>query len=411
MSASKVVIVGAGAAGIAAARHLKHAGLNPLVLEARHRVGGRAWTNVTAFGFPVDMGCAWLHSADRNPWMSYAREQGFTIIERSPVWRRRIGRDEPSEAYKAEWNAAYDRNDALIRAAAADGLDVAVADLIPDDAYRPTFDAVMSWLMGANSERVSSLDYARYADSELNWAVESGLGSVVAHAANGLDIRLETPVTQIEVRGDNVFLGTPHGTVEADAVIVTAPTNVIAEGAIRFVPALPASFAEAFAGVPLGVTNKVFFRMKPGTLPYEGTVHFVGTDLTARTASYATRPSGHDVLLVFVGGDLAIELEQRGDIEQFARDELGSIFGAQFLGDIVDVLHTTWSTDPWSRGSYSIALPGKADMRRQFSVPLHERIFFAGEANSIDYFGTIHGAWFSAVAAADQTLALLSQKR
>src|SRR5690349_14271715 len=115
MSASDVVIVGAGAAGIAAARHLRQAGLNPLLLEARDRVGGRAWTNVAAFGFPVDMGCAWLHSADRNPWMSYAREQGFKIIERSPVWRRRIGRDEPSEAYKASSAAAYGRNDALIQ--------------------------------------------------------------------------------------------------------------------------------------------------------------------------------------------------------------------------------------------------------------------------------------------------------
>src|ERR1044072_9220694 len=135
MSASDIVIVGAGAAGIAAARHLKQAGLKPLLLEARDRVGGRAWTNVEAFGFPVDMGCAWLHSADLNPWMSYARQHGFKIIERSPVWRRRIGRDEASEAYKAASAAAYDRNDGLIQAAAGRGLDVAVADLIPDDAH------------------------------------------------------------------------------------------------------------------------------------------------------------------------------------------------------------------------------------------------------------------------------------
>ena len=108
---------------------------------------------------------------------------------------------------------------------------------------------------------------------------------------------------------------------------------------------------------------------------------------------------------------MAIELEQRGELEQFARDELASIFGAEFLSNIVDVLHTQWSTDPWSRGSYSIALPGKAEMWRQFSVPLFERIFFAGEANSIEYFGTIHGAWFSAVAAADQALTLLGRAR
>src|SRR4051812_3141085 len=194
MTESRVVVIGAGAAGIAAARRLKQAGIETLILEARERVGGRAWTDTSSFGVPLDMGCAWLHSADRNPWMSYAREHGFRIIERSPIWRRRIGREEPSAAYQAEWGAAYERNDALIQGAAARGLDVAVADLIPTDRYAPMFDAVMTWLMGANSERVSSLDYARYADSEINWAVASGLGSVIAHAANDFDVRLNTVV-------------------------------------------------------------------------------------------------------------------------------------------------------------------------------------------------------------------------
>ena len=86
-----IVIVGAGAAGIAAGRWLLAAGHRPLILEARNRSGGRAWTDTTTLGIPVDRGCQWLHSADRNPWMFYAREQGFDVIERSPVWQRRIG--------------------------------------------------------------------------------------------------------------------------------------------------------------------------------------------------------------------------------------------------------------------------------------------------------------------------------
>ncbi|MFL6620372.1 MAG: flavin monoamine oxidase family protein [Povalibacter sp.] len=408
MNEARVIVVGAGAAGIAAARHLQRAGFNPLVLEARARIGGRAWTDVHSFGVPLDMGCAWLHSADRNPWMTYAREQGFNIIERSPVWRRRIGRDEPSEAYRAEWGAAYERNDALIQEAAARGLDVAVADLIPQDKYRAMFDAVMTWLMGADSERVSSLDYARYADSEVNWSVESGLGAIIAHAATGLDIRLNTPVLQIESRARDVLIQTNHGTIEAAAIIVTVPTNVIASGTLRFVPDLPENYSAAFTGVPLGVANKVFFRMKPGTLPFAGTTHFVGSDQTARTASYATRPSGHDdILLAYFGGSLAIELEQRGELEHFARKELTDIFGAGFTDDIVDSVCTAWSTDPWSLGSYSVALPGQANSRHQFNEPLRERILFAGEACSIEFFGTIHGAWFSAVSAAERALSIL----
>ncbi len=411
MSSPRIVIVGAGAAGIAAARHLRTAGIEPLLLEARSRVGGRAWTDVASIGLPIDMGCAWLHSADRNTWMTYAREQGFTIIERPPVWRRRIGRDEPSPAYVAEWGAAYERNDALIQGAAAAGRDIAVSDVIPNDKYRAMFDGVMTWLMGANSERVSTLDYARYADSEVNWAVEAGLGAVIAHAANGLDVRLDTPVSQIEVSGSQVRITTSRGALEADAAIVTVPTTVLAEGAIRFVPDLPAHLVEAFAGVPLGVANKVFFRMKPGTLPYDDTVHFVGTDTTSRTVSYATRPAGQELLLAYFGGDLAIELERRGEMEAFARAELQSIFGARFTEDIVSAVSTRWSTDPWSRGSYSVALPGKANLRAVFSEVLHERILFAGEANSIEFFGTIHGAWFSAVQAAQRALDIVARRK
>jgi len=411
MSSPQVIIVGAGAAGLAAARRLGQAGVKALILEARDRVGGRAWTDTAAFGLPLDMGCAWLHSADRNPWMTYAREHGFEIIERSPVWRRRIGRDEPSAAYQAEWGAAYERNDLLIQDAAARGLDVAVADLIPADKYRAMFDAVMTWLMGANSERVSSLDYARYADSDLNWAVVSGLGAVIAHAAGDLDVRLNSPVDQIESRADKVIVTTAQGALEAAAVIVTAPTNVIASERIRFLPEMPAEFRDAFSGIPLGVANKVFIRMKAGTLPYEGTVHFVGTDQTARTASFATRPSGQEVMVAYFGGDLAIELEGTGEMEEFAREQLRSIFGARFIDDIVDSVHTRWSTDPWSLGSYSIALPGKADMRHQLNQAMHERVLFAGEACSIEFFGTIHGAWFSAVQAAEQAVAIIGAKQ
>jgi monoamine oxidase len=106
----------------------------------------------------------------------------------------------------------------------------------------------------------------------------------------------------------------------------------------------------------------------------------------------------------FIGGDLSAELEQRGELETFARDELSGIFGSDFLDGIGRTLSSSWGMDPWSRGSYSAALPGRARAREQLNLPLHERIFFAGEACSIQYFGTIHGAWYSAVGAAERAL-------
>jgi len=404
MTTHSIIIIGAGAAGIAAGRWLQAQGHRPLILEARNRVGGRAWTDTASLGVPVDMGCSWLHSADHNPWMPYARENGFDVIERSPLWQRRIGRDEASPEYLAAWHGAFARNEGLIAAAARAGQDIPVAEIVPQDQFRPSFDAVMTWLMGVECDHVSSVDYDRYQDSEVNWSVGKGLGAVVAHAAQSLDIRLNTAVRTIDSRGASVVLGTDAGELNAAAVIVTVPTAVIAAESIRFLPELPVQFAEAFAGIPLGAVNKVFFEMAPAAIPFEGTVHFLGTDRSSRTGSYAVRPAGQLALLAFFGGDLSAELEQRGELEIFARDELSGIFGSDFLQGMGRTVSSSWGLDPWSRGSYSAALPGKALSREQLNQTLNGRIFFAGEACSTDYFGTIHGAWYSAVAAAQRAL-------
>ncbi|MGH8175183.1 MAG: flavin monoamine oxidase family protein [Steroidobacter sp.] len=403
-----VVIIGAGAAGIAAARELTERGVRPTILEARSRIGGRAWTETATFGFPVDLGCSWLHSADLNPWTTYARHAGFTVRERSPQWQRRIGAAETTPEYQAAWLGAFRRNETLIAAAARAGRDVSVADVVPIDSFRPLFDCVMSWLMGVDTARMSAVDFDRYADSDRNWVVTEGLGSVVAHAARQLDVRLDTPVKTIDWTGRHVRLETSRGALEADAVIVTAPTNVLAEESIRFTPAAPA-LLEACLGVPLGTANKVFFEMAPGSLPYEGSVHFTGTDRSVRTASYQTRPLEREVLLAYFGGGLARELEERDELENFALDELASIFGASFPKQVRRTLHSGWTRDPWSRGAYSAALPGCAHLRSQLSEPLGDRVFFAGEACSLDYFGTINGASQTGVRAAAAVVRKLNE--
>jgi monoamine oxidase len=402
--ARDIIIVGAGAAGIAAAMTLQENGVRPIVLEARGRAGGRAWTDSTFFGFPIDLGCAWLHSADVNPWTAYARAHGFEVVERSPMWQRRVGREETSPEYRAAWLQAFGHNESLIAEAVRRGRDVSVADVVPDNRFRPLFDGVMTWLMGVDTAAVSTLDYDRYQDTDRNWAVRQGLGSVIAHAAQELDVRLDTPVHCIDWSGARVRVGTLRGEIEADAVVVTVPTTVLAEEGIRFTPALPPMHVEAFHGVPLGVANKVFFEMEPGALPFEDSTHFVGTDRTPKTGSYQTRPSGREVLLAYFGGSLARDLEQGSAMETFAREELAGIFGARFPAAIRRCVHTTWASDPWSRGAYSAALPGRARLRETLDEPVADRLFFAGEACSTDYFGTLNGARQSGVRAAQKVL-------
>jgi len=239
--------------------------------------------------------------------------------------------------------------------------------------------------------------------------VPRGLGTVVAHAAQTLNVRLSTPVRGIDYTGANVKLRTDRGEVEARAVIVTAPTSVLANQVIGFTPALPASMTDAFASVPLGADNKVFFRVAPGQMPFAGTEYFVGRVDTQRTGSYATRPADQEVLTAFFGGTLAKELEERGELESFAREELSRIFGADFDRHLQSGVSTAWCSDPWARGAYSAALPGRAHMREQLQVPVADKIFFAGEACSIDYFGTVMGAWRSGVSAAERALTVIRQ--
>lgn len=406
-----VVIVGAGAAGIAAARYLRAQGINPLILEARDRVGGRAWTDTASLGVPIDMGCAWLHSADRNPWTAYAQEARFEVIERSPIWQRYIGREAASPESLRARLSAFERNEALIAAAAGEGRDVALSQIVPRDSFWPMFDAVMGWVMSVDGDEVSSVDYARYQDSEVNWAVKRGLGALVGHAARELQIQLSTPVQTIDHRGPLVKIETQRGVIESRAVIITLPTSVLALDQLRFVPKIPLYFHEAFVSVPLGSPNKVFFRVAPGAMPFTGTVHFIGTDSDSHTGSYATRPAAQeDVLLAFFGGGLSAELERRGELEGFAREELSRIFGSDFNRQLLKAVSSSWHADPWSRGSYSAALPGKAHMRERLSDALDDRIFFAGEACSTDYFGTLLGAWHTAVIAAQRALLVLESR-
>jgi monoamine oxidase len=402
----RIVIIGAGAAGIAAGMRLRERGVQPLILEARSRVGGRAYTDVSTLGVPVDMGCGWLHSADLNPWTAYARANGFDVIERDPVWRRRIGMRLTTLEEQEAWMTAWERNEALIAASVKSGRDLAVSDVVPNDEFRPIWDAVMTWLMGNESDQVSCLDFDRYEDSNRNWPVRQGLGAVIAHGARELDVRLETKVTEIDWSGPNLVIKTSRGAIECDQVIITVPTTVLASDAIRFTPSLPDAYQEAFDGIPLGVANKVFFTMEEGALPYEGTTNFIGTDETSRTGSYAVRPNGSDALLAYFGGSLARELEMRGELEVFARDELKSIFGADFVRKIRASMSSSWVSDPLSMGSYSAALPGKAHLREQLNRPVADRIYFAGEASSVKHFGTVHGAWHSAVAATEKALGL-----
>jgi len=407
------VVVGAGAAGIAAGRRLVEGGASTLILEARQRLGGRAWTVPSAIGTPLDLGCEWLHSADRNPWTDIAGSLGFAIDQHLPDWRTRIAR-RYGDAAQAEWEAARAAYDGRCIAAAKRAEDMPAARLLePGGRWNGLLDAVSTWGNGVELDRLSVQDHARYSDSGVNWRLFAGYGALISAYAAGLPIRLGTVVRAIDHGGrTRLRIATDEGDVLAQAAIVTVPSNVLAAEAIRFVPSLPEKLAAA-AGLPLGVANKLFLRLEDSGDAFSRDHHMLGHRDRTATGAYLLRPHDWPIVSGYFGGRLATELEAAGPeaMTQFALDELAGIFGESIRQRLSFLASSAWVGDPLARGSYSYALPGHAGDRAILAAPVEDRLFFAGEACSAHDFSTAHGAYRTGRAAAEAALAALGKRR
>ena len=411
-----VAVVGAGAAGIAAARRLVEAGRARVqVLEARSRVGGRVHTIAPA-GFPLDRGAEWLHSADRNPLSRIAQSLGFTVHRRPPEWTSRLSRSGETPEAEAEWLAVREAQNQARRQAALEPEDRSLAStLVPGCRWNQLHDASSTWGNGAELDRVSIKDYVRYDQNStnVNWRLGEGYGRLFERLAEGLPIAFDTPVTRIDHRGRSLRLDTPRGTLTAARVIVTVPTSIIAAEAFRFEPALPDK-VEAAAGLPLGVDNKAFIALGDAWRPeFAQNGFLVGSTRRRETMNYQLRPMGRPVIYTFFGGRFAAAMERAGPaaIFAFAADELAALLGADIRRHIALLTTTAWLADPWSRGSYSYALPGHSGDRAILAAPVEDRLFFAGEATSANDFSTAHGAYMSGLAAAEAVIASLGRGR
>jgi monoamine oxidase len=277
--------------------------------------------------------------------------------------------------------------------------------LEPCNRWNPMIDALSTYINGCELDAVSVQDMDAYEDSEINWRIRRGYGALMGAYGAPCPLAFNTQVILIDHSGKRVRIETSQGTLSAGKVIVTVPTNLIANEAIRFQPALPTK-VDAARGLPLGLADKVMLALdEPEALPKDGNLR--GATMRTAMGSFHLRPFGQPCIEGYFGGSFAHALENSGEgaFGAEAIDEIAALLGNDYRRKLKPLAESRWAHDPFARGSYSHALPGHAGDRAVLAAPVDGRLFFAGEATSPNFFSTAHGARDSGERAAREVMA------
>lgn len=429
MSDPDVVIIGAGAAGLAAASVLRRTGKSVLVLEAGPRIGGRARTvQPDQLGdASIDEGATWLHEAGRNPLVAMARHTGTPLHEGHPGGRHLlIG----SRVATAGEESDYAETDAAWRAFAEtrlDGPDISLAEAADgwtraSDPWLPSVEAWDSAIIAAvDADRLSLLDWHRNQLGDDDLRPDRGVGTLLTDLMGPLagPVRCGVTVTAIDWQHPNgVSVATSGGTVRASTCIVTVSTGVLRDERISFKPPLPAETLAALNGLPMGLLSKL--ALPVADTPESAARLAVDPDtlVERRLGSrgealmlLGVRPAGAPYVTGFFGGRFAWSFCGREeDALDEARSRLSTMLGAAALDALkLGGFVSHWGSDPLFLGAYAYARPGCADARAALGRPIGDgRLVLAGEACRTDGLaGTVGGAMLDGERAAHAVLASL----
>ena len=404
MARVEVAVIGAGAAGLAAAAMLRAAGARTLLIEARDRIGGRAHTDLTMPEAPFDRGASYIHAADQgNPWLDIALAHR-TCLLRDPRRRTilRAGRPVARGPYEASIADAWQR---LANARPGTSAGAVLPARTAADHYARAL--VGPWLSGADADAIDTGDFAAARDGE-DWLVPAGYGRLVEAFGAGLPVRLGCPVTAIRTTASAVEIETPAGTLQADQAIVTLPLGVLAAERVRFEPPPPPPVVAALDALPMGNLVKLRVRLAGDPFGCGDMVYASAPPASEQAILWLVRPFGRAELMGFTGGTLGRMLAALSQAELMAavQQDLVALGGSAVARSLVDCALVDWGADPWALGSYAIARPRAAGARAALRAPWSERVRYAGEAAAADgWHGTVAGAYLSGVASARAILA------
>jgi monoamine oxidase len=412
-----VLVVGAGAAGIAAGRKLAAAGKRFAILEASDHVGGRCVTDTTHFDLPYDLGAHWMHMPQTNPVARLAARTGLDVYPAPRGQTVRIGRRNARTGELEYFLAALVRTNRAIAEAARGRTDISCLRALPDDLgeWRETISFMLGPFQSTmDLGEVSAVDFARSAERSSDAFCRQGLGALVAKLAEGLPVQVQNPVRQIKWGGERpIEVATANENLSAQAVIVTASTGVLNAGRIAFDPALPKRSREALSQLPLGSYDHIMVELPGNPLNLQNDDLVFEKSVSTRTGAILANVGGSNLCMVDVGGSFGRALSARGEqaMVSFALDWLSSLYGGEVMKVFKRTHATRWNHEPWILGAASVAEPGGGGARKALMEPLRDRVFFAGEAMHETLWGTVGGAWESGERAAAAVIEAASRPR
>jgi monoamine oxidase len=403
-----IVVIGAGAAGIAAARRIIAANRKVIVVEASGQVGGRCLTDTTTLDMPFDRGARWLHNPDTNPMVKLARSAGLDMSA-SPLGQKiRVGRRNARAGETEEFLAALVRANRAIDDASRGKVDVPCTSALPKDLG--DWAATAEFVLGANAtgkdlKDVSAFDKARAQDRTIAIGCRQGLGTLMTKLAADIPTALSTPANQIAWNGRDVTVDTPSGKIAARAAIITVSSNVLTAGNIRFTPDIPKRQLDAASRLGLGSYDRIALQLPGNPLGLSRDDVVIEQSNSTHTAMLFANVGGSSLCMLDIAGSFGRDLTAQGEaaMSAFAVEWLAKLFGSEAATAVKKASVTRWNASPFVLGAMSVAAPGSQPSRKILTEPIG-CMFLAGEATHETLWGTVDGAWESGERAADAAL-------